>query len=122
MLLLTRCCAYFLSIYFYVNQWLGIIVLPVMVTVPQKAMHAAQLLLAAGCGAPQFYFQYLLPYINKPAIRNYSPFRNFITHQKKGGIHAIYRFIMEAFGWYRLTGLLHRKYLSCLSGISHSIR
>lgn len=39
---------------------------------------------------------------------------NFITHQRKGGIHAIYRIFMETFGWYRLTGLLHKKNLLTL--------
>jgi len=29
------------------------------------------------------------------------------VHQRKGGIHAIYRSVMETFGWYRLTGFLH---------------
>ena len=33
--------------------------------------------------------------------------RIFMFHQRKGGIHDIYRIFMETFGWYRLTGLLH---------------
>ena len=33
-----------------------------------------------------------------------------MVHQKKGGIHAIYREIIEAFGYYRVAGLL-KKYL-----------
>ena len=32
----------------------------------------------------------------------------FIVHQRKGGIHDIYRIFMGTFGWYRLTGLLHQ--------------
>jgi hypothetical protein len=28
-----------------------------------------------------------------------------MVHQKKGGIHAIYRQIMDAFGYFRVTGL-----------------
>jgi hypothetical protein len=33
---------------------------------------------------------------------------NFMPHQKKGGIHDIFRIFMETFGWFRLTGLLHQ--------------
>jgi hypothetical protein len=51
-------------------------------------------------------------------------FVNFPFHQKKGGIHDIYRYIMEAFGYFRVTGLVHknnlrhkcRKPLSLLGG------
>jgi hypothetical protein len=35
-------------------------------------------------------------------------FHNFILHQKKGGIHAIYREIIEAFGYFRVAGLLKK--------------
>jgi len=31
-----------------------------------------------------------------------------MIHQRKGGIHEIYRIFMGTFGWYRLTGLLHQ--------------
>ncbi len=41
----------------------------------------------------------------KKAERKHNYFRNFIVHQRKGGIHAIYRSIMDAFGYYRVTGL-----------------
>ncbi len=32
-------------------------------------------------------------------------FPNFITHQRKGGIHEIYRSFMGTPGWFRLTGV-----------------
>ena len=35
-------------------------------------------------------------------------FFNFIIHQRKGGIHAIDRSIMDAFGYYRVTGPLQK--------------
>jgi hypothetical protein len=35
--------------------------------------------------------------------------RKFITHQRKGGIHAIYRIFVETFGWFRLTGFYSTK-------------
>jgi hypothetical protein len=35
-------------------------------------------------------------------------YSNFTIEQKKGGIHAIYRSIMETFGWYRLTGFIQK--------------
>lgn len=31
--------------------------------------------------------------------------RIFTFHQRKGGIHEIYRSFMDTFGWYRLTGV-----------------
>lgn len=31
--------------------------------------------------------------------------RIFTFHQRKGGIHEIYRSFMDTFGWYRLAGV-----------------
>jgi hypothetical protein len=31
--------------------------------------------------------------------------RIFTIHQRKGGIHEIYRSFMDTFGWYRLAGV-----------------
>ena len=31
--------------------------------------------------------------------------RIFVIHQRKGGIHEIYRSFMDTFGWYRLAGV-----------------
>ena len=40
-----------------------------------------------------------LPFIQKRFLRI------FTVHQKKGGIHEIYRSFMDTFGWYRLAGV-----------------
>jgi len=41
-------------------------------------------------------------------------YSNFNIHQRKGGIHDIYRSFMEAFGYFRVTGLCPLKYLLAL--------
>jgi hypothetical protein len=43
-------------------------------------------------------------------------YRNFSIHQRKGGIHAIYRSIMDAFGYYRVTGLSPKIICPCIRG------
>ena len=35
-------------------------------------------------------------------------FISLLLTKEKGGIHAIYRSIMETFGYYRVTGFLHK--------------
>ncbi len=46
-------------------------------------------------------------------------FPNFITHQRKGGIHEIYRSFMGTPGWFRLTGVRSIK-ISAGQGVRES--